>query len=401
MPTIEEIFFNDEQASIICYQELDFFRNYKFYNRSKTVFSLKEFKYIDLSRREEDRNHYQPHESQSHDDIYFINILFSNSEKVVCDENLGGKKLHFWNCVFASYMRFAVVPKEIYFVNCVFLSSCSFLNEYKINRIDFSSCSIRKLIVDSTPMDVLSLASSYVADFALSATEMKVFSVIFSRIRKFSIHKATYEKLELDPRQIIRKNPHEPFFVMALQAAISQEPTSNIENSSHLSRIGRFIGLWPTDKLSQTFQQLEKMRRLETLSFLKRETIYKFSSFARANIDYLQQKILFEDSLFKIILWPLGYFLKPLRIISISLATIIGFGLIYYHNINYLMLSDNSAVVKFWDCLYFSGITFLTVGYGDILPTDFIKGIAVLEGFTGIFMSGLFVVVVTKRILSE
>lgn len=223
-------------------------------------------------------------------------------------------------------MRFAVIPKEIYFVNCVFLSSCSFLNEYKISRIDFSSCSIRKLVFDSTPMDALSLASSYVANLALSATEIKEFFVMFSRIKKFSIHKTTYEKLEFDPRQIIRKSPHEPFFVMALQAAISQEPASIIENRPYLSRIGQFIGLWPTDRLSETFQQLEKMRRLETLSFLKRETIYRFSSFARANIDYLQQQILFEDSLFKIILWPLGYFLNPLRIISISLATIIVFG---------------------------------------------------------------------------
>lgn len=48
---------------------------------------------------------------------------------------------------------------------------------------------------------------------------------------------------------------------------------------------------------------------------------------------------------------------------------------------------------------YYSAITFFTIGYGDYFPEGFLKGVAVLEGFCGVFLMSYFTVAFARRIL--
>jgi hypothetical protein len=50
--------------------------------------------------------------------------------------------------------------------------------------------------------------------------------------------------------------------------------------------------------------------------------------------------------------------------------------------------------------LYFSGITFLTIGYGDMLPVQPIpRFLSVLEGAVGITVIGMLIASWTKKIM--
>lgn len=61
---------------------------------------------------------------------------------------------------------------------------------------------------------------------------------------------------------------------------------------------------------------------------------------------------------------------------------------------------SNEKQIPFVRELYFSGITFLTIGYGDISPeNDIARILAVLEGFLGVFTMSYFSVAVIRRIL--
>lgn len=51
------------------------------------------------------------------------------------------------------------------------------------------------------------------------------------------------------------------------------------------------------------------------------------------------------------------------------------------------------------ECLYYSGVTFFTIGYGDISPVGLFRAIAILEGFTGVFMMAYFTVAFVRKIL--
>lgn len=53
----------------------------------------------------------------------------------------------------------------------------------------------------------------------------------------------------------------------------------------------------------------------------------------------------------------------------------------------------------FGNSMYYSGITFFTVGYGDYFANGILKPIAVLEGFTGVFLMSYFTVAFVRKIL--
>jgi hypothetical protein len=72
------------------------------------------------------------------------------------------------------------------------------------------------------------------------------------------------------------------------------------------------------------------------------------------------------------------------------LLFIVGFAGIYY------ALMDK----PFFDCLYFSVVTFATVGYGDILPITLLqKAFVIFEILIGYLMGGLLVAILAKRVI--
>lgn len=95
-----------------------------------------------------------------------------------------------------------------------------------------------------------------------------------------------------------------------------------------------------------------------------------------------------------------GYAEKPSRVIVSSIAIVIFFGLTYFL-LNAITPTSGGVISKtgFWDSLYFSFITFTTVGYGDLVPRP-VPGFRLLtcvEAFSGPFMAGLYIFTLTRR----
>lgn len=101
-----------------------------------------------------------------------------------------------------------------------------------------------------------------------------------------------------------------------------------------------------------------------------------------------------------------GYGERPLRVISFSIALILGFALLFFINgvtdrDQLLQLSFSASLqdnlYAFTNCLYFSVVTFTTLGYGDITPVGINRLFAATEAFLGSFTLALFVVVFVKK----
>jgi len=96
-------------------------------------------------------------------------------------------------------------------------------------------------------------------------------------------------------------------------------------------------------------------------------------------------------SLLQDLLW--GYGEKPWRLALVMLVNIFVFGSVMY-------AVDALPDKTFWEHVYFSGITYLTVGYGDLAPvTPISRFIAVLNAGTGIGTFGMLIAAVTKKIM--
>jgi tetratricopeptide (TPR) repeat protein len=92
-----------------------------------------------------------------------------------------------------------------------------------------------------------------------------------------------------------------------------------------------------------------------------------------------------------------GFGYRPLRVIGTALAIVFVFGLIYWA-MDGVQKSDFQGHISLWKAIYFSGITFATVGYGDFVPAPHVRWLAMSEGFVGAFTMGLFVAVLANRL---
>ncbi|MDH5183874.1 MAG: pentapeptide repeat-containing protein [Gammaproteobacteria bacterium] len=101
-----------------------------------------------------------------------------------------------------------------------------------------------------------------------------------------------------------------------------------------------------------------------------------------------------------------GYGEKPLRLLLFSMGVIFSLTLLYantglLHNDKVLVFSSSASfsdnISVFLNALYFSVVTFTTLGYGDLSPVGISRMIASLEAFAGSFTIALFVVTFVRR----
>lgn len=101
-----------------------------------------------------------------------------------------------------------------------------------------------------------------------------------------------------------------------------------------------------------------------------------------------------------------GYGERPLNIIFFSMMLILLCSLGYFTfgvSYNDHIIQFNSAqsakdnIMALGNSLYFSVVTFTTLGYGDITPLGYSRLIAAFEAFCGSFSLALFVVVFVKK----
>jgi hypothetical protein len=92
-----------------------------------------------------------------------------------------------------------------------------------------------------------------------------------------------------------------------------------------------------------------------------------------------------------------GFGLRPLRVIGTALTLVLLYGLAYWA-IAGVVAVHAPEPLTLWHAIYFSGITFATVGYGDFLPAPHARLLALTEGVIGAFTMGFFVVVLANRL---
>ncbi|PKR77621.1 metal transporter [Halalkalibacillus sediminis] len=78
------------------------------------------------------------------------------------------------------------------------------------------------------------------------------------------------------------------------------------------------------------------------------------------------------------------------KLFVVLLGITISFGLLYYAlSLNHVVLnntSGNPVNVTFWNAMYFSGETILSVGYGDLVPVGSARFFALLEAACGLLL---------------
>jgi hypothetical protein len=78
-----------------------------------------------------------------------------------------------------------------------------------------------------------------------------------------------------------------------------------------------------------------------------------------------------------------GYGRKPFRVVRNSIGLIVFFGLLYWIDKGNINLPAHDTNFSFFDSLYYSTVTFTTLGYGDFTPHGYLKAISAIEACVG------------------
>lgn len=103
--------------------------------------------------------------------------------------------------------------------------------------------------------------------------------------------------------------------------------------------------------------------------------------------------------------WMGLYATSPLRVVLSNVVMIFAFAFIftivpYFADTHLTTINPNDPFwTKFWTGAYYTGITYFTVGYGEIVPVGILRLVADLTAFIGVFMMSYFTVAFVRKIL--
>jgi hypothetical protein len=156
------------------------------------------------------------------------------------------------------------------------------------------------------------------------------------------------------------------------------------------------------EQAEEVYRNLRKHAEQEGIFTLSGELIQKELTMRRMQMPMFSIKRITS----KIVDLFCGYGEDPLRIVGISILLILCCAIIYtftglnYQNTFYIYSQDQTSAENFsffLSSLYYSVVTFTTLGYGDFTPVGISRAIAAIEAFTGSFTIALFVVVFVKK----
>ncbi|MBI9068561.1 MAG: two pore domain potassium channel family protein [Salinivirgaceae bacterium] len=118
---------------------------------------------------------------------------------------------------------------------------------------------------------------------------------------------------------------------------------------------------------------------------------------------YYAPVVFFKKLLFD---WMGLYATDPFRVMLSMIATYVLFSLVYVFvlltkigNIVSGLGGDHDLLNVVGRSFYHSGVTFLTIGYGDFYPMGAIRWLSNVEGFIGVFLMSYFTVAFVRKIL--
>mgnify|MGYP002779032304 CR=1 FL=1 len=100
-----------------------------------------------------------------------------------------------------------------------------------------------------------------------------------------------------------------------------------------------------------------------------------------------------------LVFWAVaGFGLRPLRVLAVAVAVVLGYAAAYWAIDGVGPQSGEPVPTDFRTAVYFSGITFTTVGFGDLVPAPHARLLAMSEGAAGFVTVSFFVVVLANRL---
>lgn len=339
-----------------------------------------------------------------------LEVLTETDLSLCSESRLHQEHIEYKNKVFDADFIWIANASEIKFVNCVFLGKvlitqkhegsceiymdyCIFTGELRIvgienaKSISLVSVNSPNIYIEKNQVDLISCDSCSVVKFVVLDNQAEEFRTFQCRIfypfismNNFRSVSFPYNQINIKKQKLFRKN-------------------SQIEKDIHEFNCFRYPHKVDFEELSLTEKQKID---IDTLRFVLDKSNIPVDKSAKAHVRYLESIVLHKSPISKTVLWVFGGLLKPARLFVVLIMVLLIFGFIY--QLPFLLFNapgvDNESVVRnltFSEAFYYSGITFTTVGYGDISPTGVARFVAITEGVVGILLSSAYLASLIRK----
>lgn len=299
---------------------------------------------------------------------------------------LNSVDIHFQDCIFMGSLR--VSNKDISSPTKIFIDTVIIKNELKVTGANnISECTISR--VNCPELNILN--NDLISDFSISLcniglmtiyhAKIENFIVNFNRIEHFESSYSIFGKVSFSKDQVNIGN-HKLAFKKSKQKNIIKKHKSF-----------QFINI--------NFEKESREENIsvanETSEFLLSNSDYHLNRSDQAWLKYISGLASLPNPFKRFIYRIAGGLVLPYRIVLLMVATTIIFSLLYYFSGTQFSISNTSRPLCFSEAMYFSGISFTTIGFGDIAPLSYLRYIAIFEGVIGIILSSAFVVSLTRK----
>lgn len=300
----------------------------------------------------------------------------------------GSQNIHFKDCIFLDDVQIGGVDKDIIVIDCcLFFGTLDFASDV-INEVNIYASNVPTISIVAGSVGLLDLSRTKIENLIIKEATVKRIRARSNKINDLVVGLSDIGHVEFDHSQIdIKyfrgKNRLKYFFSKYLEG-VPKKKNGDL-----------FSFIEPDPK--PLFTYFDERTARETINFFEEKTDVRndkeYLSEIKLNKIIFSQKTLFR----KVLVYALGGFVKPTLFILWGMFFYLLFAILYSMPFTEFTVSNRITNLSLYEALYYSGITFTTIGYGDVAPIGVTRYLSVLEGFIGILISSSFLVSLIRK----
>lgn len=320
--------------------------------------------------------------------------IISKGQEIVYDANLTYNKFYncifkgiiFSNCNFYGSIFSECIFENIIFDNCTFYTDNNLITIFKeqcnLIKCTFKNCNMEKFILNECHINNTKFILTKLKNAIFNKIEIKNISLADCDMRCFKIISSKIESLSFED-EYLTKFDDESF----IDEIIIENNKNNFEN------------------VYKIYKDIATKYEANRLPNRAGDYYYLYKRIERKTLKGI-------DKLKSYIFWMLcGYGEKPTYALITSVEIVLIFTLIYmftglsigmdiidYDILIFKDLPIDGLILDFLKSLYFSIVTFTTVGYGDITPIGYSVFLSGIEMFLGVTMVGIWTATLARKI---
>jgi hypothetical protein len=317
------------------------------------------------------------------DEIKFDHVIFDVEHLVVRD----ACSVDFSTCIFTGDLTIGQHTPTIavHIFRCIFGGKVTIGGLAAATDVHVDTVNSPELTITSCDFNELHMTACNIGHLILDGARGRSFETYANHFPVFEVSQCEFTKVRFDYAQVTLLNQSD--FAWAWGGKRTSRNALKAFNRFH------FPG-FPTFDLQA--EQSGRAQRASTMQFLLEHSNVRLDRDAFARAKHFHTLASEKRDWIRGIYIAVGSLIMPWRVLVTMLVSISFFALLFALPCFSINVSETGKTgvrsLGFLESLYFSGVAFTTIGFGDLTPIGLARGLAVAEGLLGVLLGGAFLV---------